>query len=348
MRSTARWFRSTPPIPQFGQAPRSLVGPTCSLPTALSGDPWLPQIRATSGELGARGRLLGWEWNFSAYRTDLRDDLYFVGVGDGRSYFDTIGKTRRQGLELGFKGKAGPAEVKVNYAYVDATFRSRFYMISPHNSSADFDQNSRSVYSDPTLLGGFQLLPSPTAGENRGFGTYRMIRVDPGARMPGIPQHNFNTTLAGNPTAGTTVGLTMIARSYSYVRGNENNAHQGAGTDQETGQYLCNVGSCGFGYVQLPVSPGRPFTTSGRVGGYAIFQSRCAMASGRRVGARTPGEQPLQPPLRHRRTHGRQSVLAVAGRCDRIQRLELQRRGMAEHDLRRSGCAARHLPVGEL
>ncbi|MEJ0098457.1 MAG: TonB-dependent receptor [Pseudomonadota bacterium] len=81
---------------------QALLGPTCNLPTTLSGDPYLPQIRSTSGELGARGRLRGnWRWNLSAYRTDLHDDIYFVGVADGRSYFDTIGKTRRQGLELG-------------------------------------------------------------------------------------------------------------------------------------------------------------------------------------------------------------------------------------------------------
>jgi glucan biosynthesis protein len=32
------------------------------------------------------------------FRTDLEDDIHFVGVGDGKSYFDTVGKTRRQGL----------------------------------------------------------------------------------------------------------------------------------------------------------------------------------------------------------------------------------------------------------
>ncbi len=37
---------------QVGTRARSLAGPTCNLPTTLSGDPFLPQIRSTSGEVG--------------------------------------------------------------------------------------------------------------------------------------------------------------------------------------------------------------------------------------------------------------------------------------------------------
>ena len=73
----------------FGQAPRSLLGPGCSLPTTLSGDPFLPQIRSTTGEVGGRGRFASdWLWNVSIYRTDLTHDIYFVGVGDGKSFVD--------------------------------------------------------------------------------------------------------------------------------------------------------------------------------------------------------------------------------------------------------------------
>ncbi|MEY2687274.1 MAG: hypothetical protein RL375_1472 [Pseudomonadota bacterium] len=270
-----------PNNPQFGQAPRSLVGPTCSLPTALSGDPYLPQIRATSGELGIRGVTSGWEWNAGLFRTDLKDDIYFVGVGDGRSYFDTIGKTRRQGLELGLSGRAGPAELKLGYSYVNATFQSRFYMLSPHNSSADFDQNSRSITSDPGLLLGQTLLPSETAGENRGFGTYHMIRVDPGARLPGIPEHNLNATVTIRPVDDVRVAFTMIARSKAYMRGNENNLHSPSGTDRETGQFVCNTGSCSGGLTQLATSEGRPFTEQGLVPGYAIFNLDVQLHAGK-------------------------------------------------------------------
>jgi outer membrane receptor protein involved in Fe transport len=259
-----------PGVPEAGTAPRSLMGPTCTLPTALSGDPFLPQIRASAGELGARGKVSGWDWNLGVFRTDLKNDLYFVGVGDGRSYFDTIGKTRRQGLELGLAGRLSGMDLKLNYSYVQASFESTFYMVSPHNSSADFDQNSRTVVSDPGLLFGQITLPGSNATANRGFGTYHMIRVDPGARLPGIPAHNLNLSASAQVLPSLKMGLTMVARSGVFLRGNENNRHQAAGTDQEIGQYFCKQDACPNGLTQMLTSAGRPFTQPGRVGGYAI------------------------------------------------------------------------------
>jgi outer membrane receptor protein involved in Fe transport len=248
----------------LGTQPASLNGPTCNLPTTLSGDPYLPQIRASSGELGARGRLGNWRWNFSAYRTDLKDDIYFVGVADGRSYFDTIGRTRRVGVEFGLTGRVGPVDVRTAYSYVDATFGSTFHAVSPHNSSADFDQNSIPI---TELDGDVSGLPSATANANRGFGTYQMIRVDPGARLPGIPAHNFSATFTWHATRDWQLGLTVIARSLAYVRGNENNLHQAGGTDQEIGRYICQYNLC----EQALVSNGRPFTVGGTTPGYAVW-----------------------------------------------------------------------------
>ena len=78
----------------------------CTLPTTLSGDPFLPQIKATTYDLGARGTFNSWlgveniQWNLGAYQTDLKDDIYFVAVGNGAGFFDSIGNTRRRGLEL--------------------------------------------------------------------------------------------------------------------------------------------------------------------------------------------------------------------------------------------------------
>lgn len=260
-----------PDNPALGSTARSLVGPGCNLPTTLSGDPYLPQIRSLSGEIGARGLVgPGWEWNISLHRTDLRNDIYFVGVGDGRSYFDTIGKTRRQGLEMGLKGQWGPLALKMGYAYTLATFESEFYTVSPHNSSADFDQNSRSA--GDRYLVGQQVLPSPTAGLNNGYGTYQMIHVMPGSRMPGIPAHSLNLNLRWQVTADWSLGLGLQARAKAFVRGNENNRHQPSGTDQETGQYYCPASACDAeGYQQFPVAPGRPFTQAGTVPGYALL-----------------------------------------------------------------------------
>lgn len=255
------------------KAPRSLVAPGCSLPTTLSGDPYLPQIRSTSGEIGARGTLgRRFAWNASVYRTDLEDDIYFVGVGDGKSYFDTIGETRRQGLEVGLNASLWRFDVQLGYSYTEATFQSTFYTVSPHNSTADFDRNSQSAANMPELLGS-NSLPNANASANKGRGTYHMIRIDPGARLPGVPHHNYNGTLTFNATRALKISLRVIAHSSSYVRGNENNLHQPVGTDQETGLYYCTQGAaCATeGYLQEFVRRGRPFTESGKEPGFAIF-----------------------------------------------------------------------------
>ncbi len=266
--------------PSFGQAPRSLLGPACTLPTTLSGDPFLPQIRSTSGEVGIRGVLArGWQWNLSFYQTHLQDDIYLVGAGPSRTYFDTIDRTRRRGFELGVQGASGPFDANASYSYVDATFESTFYMLSPNNSSADFDQNSRTYWNDPSFFdeGRFTLLPTEGANANRGLGTFRNIKVEPGSRMPGVPAHNLNASIGWRFTPALRFGLTMVARSRTFVRGNENNQHTPGGTDQQIGQYYCGSGGgpqdClgEGGYSQMPVPLGRPFTHGGKVPGYAIF-----------------------------------------------------------------------------
>jgi iron complex outermembrane receptor protein len=254
------------------RAPRSLVAPGCSLPTTLSGDPYLPQVRSESAEAGARGALWNrWQWNASVFRTDLKNDIYFVGVGDGKSYFDTVGKTRRQGLEVGVAGAVGLLDVRLAYSYTEATFQSTFYTVSPHNSTADFNQNSQASTNLPEL-GAFNSLPSPTASANDGRGTYHMIRIDPGARLPGIPEHNYNASFTLNLTPAWQIGFDVTAHSSAFVRGNENNLHEPGGTDQEIGLYYCSLGGgCATtGLEQAFVRRGRPFDNSGRTDGFVV------------------------------------------------------------------------------
>jgi outer membrane receptor protein involved in Fe transport len=267
-----------PDVPAWGSQPRSLAGPTCTLPSTLSGDPYLPQIRSTSYEAGLHGQLgRQWSWNASIYRTDLDNDLYFVGVAGGRSYFDNAGETRRQGFELGLKGDVGKLSLTGGYAFTDATFMSRFYMLSPNNSSADFNQGSRTVWGvgDEVNQFGHTTLETQNFYRNRGYGTFLMIRIDPGARMPGVPLHNLNLGLDYGITRNLKVGTNMVARSSSFLRGNENNLHQDSGTDQQIGQYYCAESNIDTDrceqYYQLPVVRGRPFTQKGSVPAYAVF-----------------------------------------------------------------------------
>lgn len=216
--------------------PKSLAeNRQCSLPTSLSGDPFLPQIRATTYDIGMRGNVWGeWQWNLGAYQTDLKNDIYFVSVGNGQGFFDSIGKTRRRGLEAGLSGVVGKAKLSLNYSMTEATFQDKFLMFSVDNSSA------------------FQL---------DGYGN-GVIRVEPGDKMPGVSLHNFNANLSYDITDKWTVGLTGVAHSESFLRGNENNDHQ-VGVSSTR-----NVAVPGGGFIQVQR---QPTNNPGKVPGYATF-----------------------------------------------------------------------------
>ena len=182
--------------------PRSLAERRfCSLPSTLSGDPYLKQVRSETIEFGGRGNLTpSIQWNATAYQTDLTDDIYFVSFTADRSFFQNIGDTRRRGIELGLQGKVDKLGFRVNYSLTDATFQDRFTVASPNNSSA-----------------------GNVSGRGNG---YEQITVSPGNRIPGVPLHNLNATVSYDITPDWTVSLTGILHSESFVRGNENNKHR--------------------------------------------------------------------------------------------------------------------------
>ncbi len=180
---------------------------SCSMPTTLSGDPYLPQIKATSYDIGVRG---SWgqdiSWNLGVYRTDLKDDIYMITLPGNRSFFDTIGDTRRQGIEAGISGRVGKATFHLNYSLTDATFQDTFTMASDHNSSSV----------ENVFRGRIE------AGER----PPRSITVKPGNRMPGVPLHNLNASVQYQVSDKWSVGLSAVVHSESYLRGNENNEHR--------------------------------------------------------------------------------------------------------------------------
>ena len=244
----------TPTVIELGCAfdPRPLPGSTiprsieeqrtCTLPGAMSGDPYLKQVRSTSYEVGARGKLTdNLEWNAAVYRTDLTDDIYFVSVNATDSFFQNIGDTRRQGLEMGIKGSYGKASFGLNYALTDATFQSNLKLASPNNSSAG------NVYD---LRNGLD-------------GNYQQIFIKPGNRMPGIPLHNLNANFRYEVTPNWIVGLNMVMHSSSFIRGNENNEHRaGAASPVD----LCLITPAG-----QPCIIDRADFGPGKTAGYTVF-----------------------------------------------------------------------------
>lgn len=230
-------FDKTPTLDVGGNmVPRSIAeNRQCTLPSSLSGDPFLEQIKATTYDVGMRGNFAGLlgtdglEWNLGAYQTDLKDDIYFINVGNGQGFFDNVGNTRRRGLEAGLSGKKDKWGFGINYGLTDATFQDNFLMFSLDNSSAK-------------LVDGF--------GEG-------VIDVKKGSRMPGVPLHNLNANLSYEITPKWQIGLSAVVHSESFVRGNENNEHQKGVQRQRV---------IGNNTILLP-----PTNNPGKVPGYATF-----------------------------------------------------------------------------
>ena len=239
---------------------------SCNLPSTMSGDPALKQVRSETFELGARGNWTSdLEWNASVYRTDLQDDIYFVSVAPSRSFFQNVGDTRRQGLEMGLKGKLGKARFGLNYSLTDATFQSAFRLDSPSNSAAGTNE-----------LDEFRVIENGLVVTKSNF---QKINVKPGNRLPGIPLHNLNANFSYDVTDKWTIGLNAVMHSSAFVRGNENNKHKaGPATPiHTTCNVLVNIGDTdGDGVDNFETQTGdcdipRADWREGKTRGYTVF-----------------------------------------------------------------------------
>jgi outer membrane receptor protein involved in Fe transport len=166
----------------------------CTLPNIFVADPPLKQVVATTYELGVRGRVGATSFYSAAiYRTNLADDIQFISAGSGAvnaGYFQNVGNTRRQGLELAGGTSLGEIRLIARYSLLDATFQTGFVESSPNNAAADADG---------------------------------LIYVQPGNRLPALPRNalRLRADWSRGPFA---VGATLAAFDFQYARGNENNA----------------------------------------------------------------------------------------------------------------------------
>jgi outer membrane receptor protein involved in Fe transport len=105
----------------------------CPLPFALGDDPPLDPVVATTYETGTRWTVGPATLSASAYRTDVRNDIFLFpyeeeGEPEGSTidgYFANIEATRRQGIELGSRMRfPGDHRLYLNYALTRATFQT--------------------------------------------------------------------------------------------------------------------------------------------------------------------------------------------------------------------------------
>jgi outer membrane receptor protein involved in Fe transport len=172
-------------------------GAPCKLPNQFLADPPLAKVVASTIEAGARGRIGIVTWSAATYRSELRDDLAFIASGTGSAnagYFQNVGRTRREGIELATTVRMDPVTLALRYNAIDARFRSTFEAASPNNSEADANG---------------------------------AIVVRPGNRIPGVPVHSAKLRIDWNAAPGLEIGASIAATSSQYPRGDENNADSG-------------------------------------------------------------------------------------------------------------------------
>ena len=174
----------------------------CGLPNVFASDPNLKQVVARTLEFGIRGNPtdLGLQWSADAFRTINRNDIQFVAASANQGYFDNVGTTRRQGLDLALGGQQGALKWHLTYSYVDATFQSHFGLSAGSNSTADANGN---------------------------------IRVQPGDRIPLIPRHTGRLVVEYELDKRWDLGVSAMLVSGSFLHGNENNANRSGGMNAQ-------------------------------------------------------------------------------------------------------------------
>ncbi len=201
----------------------------CLLPSAMADDPPLKQVVAKTYDFGARGSLTDEvKWNASIYHAMNHQDIQFIRVdgSSSRGYYSNVGRTQRQGLDLGLSGQHDRFRWSSSYSYIRATFDSDFTLLSGSNSSSDADDN--------------------------------YIEVKKGNRMPSIPEHQFKARAQYDVTPKWSVGTNLVYFSDQFVMGNENNKHA-ANTaaclnttvlDDDYGTLRENTYACGSGKIK--------------------------------------------------------------------------------------------------
>lgn len=176
----------------------------CKLPNAMAGDPPLQQVVTRTVEFGLRG---GQEsrvsWNVGWFRGENRNDILFVASEQtGFGYFKNFGKTRRQGMEADLNARIWRISLGGAYTFLDATYQSEETVNGESNSSSDAEA--------PGLEG--------------------LIEIEPGAKIPLIPQHMFKLFADWQATRKLSLNFGLVSLSSAYARGNENNLHEADGT----------------------------------------------------------------------------------------------------------------------
>lgn len=159
----------------------------CTLPTGLQADPYLKQVVTRTLEVGARLRPAeGVQVTGALFRSVNNDDIAFMRSGIGQAgFFDNIGKTRRQGIELSTRVQNSRWDMRASYTFLDATYRSSGVLFGPLSTAKN-----------------------PNA-------------FHPGTRMAALPRHVFKLSADWRATPAVVIGGDWLAVGSMVTAGNE-------------------------------------------------------------------------------------------------------------------------------
>jgi outer membrane receptor protein involved in Fe transport len=202
----------------------------CLLPSAMADDPPLNQVVAKTYEFGGRGNLTeNVRWNAGVYQAMNHDDIQFTAANTltGAGYYKNIGRTKRQGLDIGLAGDIDKFKWNASYSYVRATYDSDVAFTNASNSSADRSGTDNAGEFDADL-------------------SYGQYTAKKGSYLPSIPKHQFKFRGQYSVTPDWTIGTNIIGYADQYVWGNENNKHRANSSctrdGGDTGADVCAMG----------------------------------------------------------------------------------------------------------
>ena len=114
----------TPTFNEISYRPDGLAGLNFAL---------VPSVN-TSAEIGAKAQIDGALLTAALFQTRTEDEIVSAGSTNGRATFRNAGRTRRNGLELGWSGALTRNwRAQAAYTYLDATYRDSFSAIPAGN-----------------------------------------------------------------------------------------------------------------------------------------------------------------------------------------------------------------------
>ena len=167
----------------------------CRLPNAFLADPPLEDVVTRSFEAGLRGSMGLVDYHLGFFHATNNDDILFQTTGRATGLFANVDETRRLGFEGMLEGATGNIDWFIAYTYLEATFEDEFDAVSSNNH--------------------------PFSAENESGD--RVIKVSPGDRIPGLPEHSLKMGADYLLFERLNVGFDVIYNSNQVLRGDESN-----------------------------------------------------------------------------------------------------------------------------